>query len=1137
MSLPCPSSERIALALDDECQDHELIAHLDECNACRRRLEDSRVPNPFRGALGAAAGFVELETEDSAPLVADFQVLREIRRGGQGVVYEAYDPLTSRRVALKTILPSAIGGESNLVRFEREISLIAGLDHPAIVRLYQSGRMEDGSLYFAMEYVAGQDLTAFVNEKGVAKSSVDVLERLELFIEICEAIGHAHSRGVVHRDLKPSNVRIDSEGHPHLLDFGLAKRVGVENSVEITGTIDFVGTVAWATPEQTPWSNHSVDLTTDVYALGHLLHWILTTEHPYKTHGTMLEVLRRISHATPKLPGSLLPCFPGHSDLDAIIARALEKDPGDRYSTVSELAEDCRCLMEGRPVSAQPSSSLRVLWKLVRKHKLWTALFVLAFIGLGLAALEARQEAKASARREALREQASLVPSRAPDRYRADEERAAWRILLSGAPYLDSVLPSLDAFPGRAARLDLMRSLYLDMPVTGTRRLSMAGFPVGIGDYEAAVLSNEAAGNDSIHLIQLPLLSIEKCRLNVSGASSFFFDQKRGWYLATEQGVLLCESLRDDAPPRSLRTGDDLWGVMNSEFWSQVDRPQLLPSSFLSYWNESGISDVWRGKGRLSALVHNQELIAIRVGALPPEIYLSDESGWHDLKSMLVFNEGQSMFDSWSGSCIDRWYGDRVPIVKGGLIDQLDGIEAFDDAWLPRIGKAHTGVRVGGSVGGGGDSGDSIEIGVFIGGPSRSIAVGRSPRKVGGEHELVFGHSNNVHRPLANPSGEYFLSHDVGGLLRCWDVHRILEGPLKKTLELKSPLSPLQIHAFAQSERFLVGAGRGLENNTGRVNVLPVHDNLTISHLTGHPRVAGAAFLPGSDHLLLLAPEHGELMLWDLDNGAEPEPLVRPVRREEDSHAAYSYLAANDSNGQVAVPTEDGTIHFLTFEPGELAPSEDKILEVPEGSLRLGRIPAVSWSPSGEWLAVGHYSGEITWVQNREVRLTHNHHLGPVRTVAASPDGKWVAFGSDDHTVSLWGWGDTRPNFTISGGHRNQVFAVAFDADSRRLATGDAKGLVQVWDVATWPDAEPLLLYRLDSKVEYLLALHFDTSSGSEKLYLGGSLEYGPMVWDPAQHDRYVAGNFEYWREELKDVALDRVLRELEDWSEKVLKR
>jgi predicted Ser/Thr protein kinase len=317
-----------------------------------------------------------------------YDILGEIHSGGQGVVYRAIQKATKRTVAVKMLLHGPYATDRDRHYFEREVELAARLQHRNIVTVYESG-VTQGRYYFAMEYVDGQPLDRYVRSANLSTREV-----MKLFTKVCDAAAYAHQRGVIHRDLKPSNILVDSEGEPHILDFGLAKLAdnqGAPRSVRATATMtgQIVGTLAYMSPEQAAGHSSTLDVRTDVYSLGVILYQLLTGQFPYEVRGSTLEVLRNIQEAEPVRPSKVVRHL--DSDIQAIILKALAKESDRRYQSAVELRGDVEYWLQGLPITAKSTSSLYVLRKLMTKHWYATAvvgLLLVIILGFGIVSFD-----------------------------------------------------------------------------------------------------------------------------------------------------------------------------------------------------------------------------------------------------------------------------------------------------------------------------------------------------------------------------------------------------------------------------------------------------------------------------------------------------------------------------------------------------------------------------------------------------------------------------------------------------------------------------------------------------------------------------------------------------------------------------
>ncbi|MCH7871290.1 MAG: protein kinase, partial [Planctomycetes bacterium] len=362
-----------------------------------------------------------------------YSIVREIHRGGQGVVFQAIQKSTKRKVAIKVMKEGPFAGSSDKARFDREVQILGQLDHPNIVAVHDTG-VAAGCHYFVMDYVSGQPL-----DVAMASDVWTVDQTLKLFAKICVAVNAAHLRGVIHRDLKPSNIRIDSEGQPHVLDFGLAKvalgsaGVSPADVSPMTMTGQFVGTLPWASPEQAEGVPSKIDLRTDVYSLGVVLYQMLTGKFPYPVLGTMRDVIDNILTTEPASPRALRKQI--NDEVETIVLKCLQKERDRRYQTAGELARDVNRYLAGDPIDAKGDSLAYVLRKQLKRYKLPAAVaaaFLVTVFGFAVAmGIQARnnrlsaEEAENEARnaRLAENEQRRLAAAESVARDEAERDR------------------------------------------------------------------------------------------------------------------------------------------------------------------------------------------------------------------------------------------------------------------------------------------------------------------------------------------------------------------------------------------------------------------------------------------------------------------------------------------------------------------------------------------------------------------------------------------------------------------------------------------------------------------------------------------------------------------------------------------
>src|SRR5438046_9854033 len=289
--------------------------------------------------------------------LGDYELLEEVGRGGQGVVFRARQKSLNRTVALKVISLGQWASKAHLKRFRREAEAAASLDHPCIVPIYEVDE-RDGSCYFSMKLIEGGQL-----DEVVKRTPMPVRQATALMAKVARTVHYAHEHGILHRDIKPGNILLDAKGEPHLTDFGLARLVESESTV--TRTMEALGTPSYMAPEQAAGNNAAISGVTDVYGLGAVLYQLLTGQPPF-AGGTTYSTIKLVLDTEPRQPRFLNPKI--DRDLSTICLNCLEKDPKRRYSSALALAEDLEHWLKHEPIQARHTGFFARGKKWVRRN-------------------------------------------------------------------------------------------------------------------------------------------------------------------------------------------------------------------------------------------------------------------------------------------------------------------------------------------------------------------------------------------------------------------------------------------------------------------------------------------------------------------------------------------------------------------------------------------------------------------------------------------------------------------------------------------------------------------------------------------------------------------------------------------------
>ncbi len=371
--------------------------------------------------------------------IAGYAILGVLGRGGMGTVYRARQMNPPRDVALK-VMSATLATPDPARRFEFEAAVLGRLSHPGIAQIHEAGVTVDRGRrlpFFVMELIEGLPLTEYAD-----KQRLDLAQRIELLIAVCEAVQHAHQRGVIHRDLKPANILVMGQGGPKILDFGIARTMDADEAGQTLLTVagQFVGTLPYMSPEQIAGDPRLVDTRTDIYALGAIAYELLGGRLPLDLRNMPLtQAAACIRDVQPHALGRLAPSLRG--DVETIVAKALEKDKERRYATASDFAADLRRFLAHEPIAARPPTVRYRAARFVRRHRALVAAAVLSFllltagvIGTTLGLFEAIEQRDAAREAQEAAKLARETAEREADRARAVSAFLT-RVIESTNPY------------------------------------------------------------------------------------------------------------------------------------------------------------------------------------------------------------------------------------------------------------------------------------------------------------------------------------------------------------------------------------------------------------------------------------------------------------------------------------------------------------------------------------------------------------------------------------------------------------------------------------------------------------------------------------------------------------------------------
>ena len=993
------------------------------------------------------------EEESPGTMIGRYKLLEKLGEGGFGEVYVAEQRApVKRRVALK-IIKLGMDTRQVVARFEAERQALALMDHPNIARALDAGATDAGRPFFVMELVKGIPITRYCDQEGLGAK-----DRLDLFIQVCHAIQHAHQKGIIHRDIKPSNILVtlhDGVPVPKVIDFGIAKATQGEltDKTVYTQFQQFIGTPAYMSPEQAEMSGLDVDTRSDIYSLGVLLYELLTSRTPFDAKELMasgIDGMRKtIREREPLRPSTrLIQTLSAEAgprdtstggeeqvkassrrllqaketiallrgDLDWIVMKCLEKDRARRYDTANGLAADIQRHLNNEPVVARPPSALYRFQKTFRRNRLLsTAGAAVAFaliLGIGLSTREAIRATRAERAKQALLE--------SEQRARQEATRAQGEALVER----DNSRRNL-----YAANINLAGQAWNESNLGKTRRLLARTTPAtGEEDsrgWEWRYLWGQTRSQDIAEaarfgggVFQLAFVNGDRnVTVGLLGAGS------------EERGSLLFDFGATQLSNRRV-FGRGILGVsafIPSRNWLVCSRPGTNGDFNLSVLDFATLDEVARQPipgvlktasvsrdgGRLAAYLSRDDP---RSRGYQPgeEVRIWQCGDWQHVSILQSNGNSAAHFGALSFlGAGDRlaigWSSGRVSIHESATGNKLREFVAHSDGVTAMAVSPTTGVLATGA----GYSDPTVKLW----NPDNGEAVGE-----------LKGHQGWIAGLAFSSDGALLASASADQTVRLWDTKT-----WKEIAVLRGHEDEVYCLAFSSDGKRLLTGGKDGSVRLWQVPPAPRPPSLRVLR-----EPCGAfSVSPDSRHAVTLGSDY---VLWDIDSGEKIETLT----------ALHGYRAGygfSPDGRELLAGGRNGKVRVWNFDRDALteldAGGGGDVLEV----TKLGKTHLVVTVQDGT-SRTQPVALIKTWdYSNWKLVHEFEYNVQESTASAVSPKG-YVVTGHEDGSVTLWGMGFSSAGTNFPA-HRRKVVGVAFTPDERILATAGEEGTAKLWDLAT----------------------------------------------------------------------------------------
>jgi WD40 repeat protein/serine/threonine protein kinase len=1040
--------------------------------------------------------------EGPGNVIGPYKLIEEIGEGGMGTVYMARQTEPVKRlVALKVIKPG-MDSRQVVARFEAERQALALMDHPNIAKVFDGGQSSSGRPYFVMDLVKGPPITEYCDQAHLAPR-----ERLELFVQLCLAVQHAHQKGIIHRDLKPSNVLVTrNDGTPmvRVIDFGIAKVLGQQltDKTLFTGLAQMVGTPLYMSPEQATLGNADVDTRSDIYSLGVLLYELLTGTTPFdkqRLNDLSFEELQRIiREEEPPRPSARISTLGKaattvsanrrsdprrltqlcRGELDWIVIKALEKDRNRRYQTASAFAADVQCYLDDEPVQACPPSAWYRFRKFARRNKavLVTASALAMAVLLAVGSLVGTVRVLADTN-----DQINDKQKKTNDALEGEKE--ARRELIKSAE--------------REARSASIRSnqladreLWANNPGRAEELLDEC--PVSLRDWEWHYLKRRyyrepvtfRGHRDWVFCVAL---SPDGTRAASGSAMSPVVGDLKVWDSATgkeirtllgHSGPISGVAFSADGKSLASTSWDRTVRVWDTSTWE----PRHILRGHTGYTGGVAFSP----DGRLLASGSGDRTLKIWDAATGDEVRTLRGHGG-GLFGVAFSPDGRQLASASSDETVRVWdvaSGNEVHCLRGHAGSVLSlaysrdgtrlastGLDGTARVWDATTGRVALTLRA-----------DSFfAMGVAFNRDGTRLAVASWDKTVKlwdlgtGEEVLALrSHTDMVTGVVFSQDGRLLASASYDGSVKLWDATPWNGAGGGESLILRGHGDTVSVVLFSPDGRRVASAG-----HDGAAKIWDLQTGQEVQNLSADAGPLFSLGLSRDGRRLASAGLRGAVKLWDMTSGKELASFRGTLGTMTLSPDGRRVAWCRDG-GVVEVRDTDSRREVLQFQTHP-APV-NTLYYSPDGK----RMVTSSWDKTAKvWDAtngaelltlrghdhVVHYAvfsvdgrrlATSSWDKTAKVWdgatgkeiFTLRGHSDRVGCVSFSPDGKYLATASNDHTVKIWDMKTGKERLTIAA-HTGHVAAVAFSPDGKRLATAGGyrgKGEIKIWDATSWEE-------------------------------------------------------------------------------------